>query len=66
MLGFGIGTLPNLLAGGALLASTRRFVSARTLRIVAAVLLAGFAVVGITRTLGTNESLAQGLFCVFP
>ena len=66
MLGFGIGTLPNLLAGGALLASTRRFVSARTLRIVAAVLLAGFAVVGIIRTLGTNESLAQGLFCVFP
>ena len=66
MLALGIGTLPNLLAGGMLLASARRFVSARRLRIVAAVLLAAFAVAGIARTFVATESRAQGLFCVFP
>jgi sulfite exporter TauE/SafE len=66
MLGFGVGTLPNLLAGGVLLASARRFVSARTLRIAAAALLAAFGVAGIVRAIVASGALAQGLFCVFP
>ena len=66
MLAFGIGTLPNLLAGGLLLASARRLISARKLRILAAVLLAAFAAAGIMRTFVVKEPLAQGLFCVFP
>ena len=66
MLAFGIGTLPNLLAGGMLLASARRFISARKLRIAAAVLLAAFAVAGMARAIVVTEPLAQGLFCVFP
>jgi len=63
MLAFGLGTLPNLLAAGWLMARARRWLDARVVRYPAAALLAGFAAVGIWRALFGPASLAQGPFC---
>ena len=51
MLAFGLGTLPNLLAAGWVMARARRWLDARMVRYPAAALLAGFALVGIWRAL---------------
>jgi hypothetical protein len=64
MLAFGLGTLPNLLAAGWLMARARRWLDARVVRYAAAALLAGFAAVGIWRALFGPASLAQGPFCL--
>jgi sulfite exporter TauE/SafE len=64
MLAFGVGTLPNLLAAGFLVARAKRWFDARGLRIVAAALLFTFAAVGIVRALGDDGALARGPFCL--
>lgn len=63
MLAFGIGTLPNLLAAGWIMARARRWLDARSVRYAAATLLATFAAIGIWRALFGAASLAQGAFC---
>jgi len=63
MLAFGLGTLPNLLAAGWIMARAQRWLDARIVRYGAAALLAAFAAVGIWRALFGATSLAQGAFC---
>ena len=64
MLAFGLGTLPNLLAAGVLLARTRRALESRALHIAAAAVLITFALVGLWRVLYSPDTLAQGPFCL--
>ncbi len=64
MLAFGLGTLPNLLAAGWVMARARRWLDARVIRYPAALLLAGFAAVGIWRVLFDPAALALGPFCL--
>jgi sulfite exporter TauE/SafE len=66
MLAFGLGTLPNLLAAGVLLARARRLLSSRMLRHAAAALMIAFGIAGIVRVLLAPEGLAQGAFCLVP
>lgn len=63
MLTFGLGTLPNLLAAGWIVARARTLLDLRPLRVATALLLAGFGVVGITRALFGSLSSMQGAFC---
>src|SRR6185369_13564547 len=49
MLAFGLGTLPNLLAAGWIVARVRAGANVRGLRFATALLLGGFAVAGIGR-----------------
>ena len=63
MLAFGLGTLPNLLVAGVAISRTTRWFEARTVRLAAAALLAGFAVLGIWRAFAVTPSLTQGPFC---
>jgi len=64
MLAFGIGTLPNLLAAGWILSRAGRWLDAPAVRIAAAVLIAGFAAVGLWRALFATGSLGQSPFCL--
>lgn len=64
MLAFGLGTLPNLVAAGWVVARARRWLESRAVRYSAAALLAGFACVGIWRALFGTTSLAHGPFCL--
>jgi hypothetical protein len=64
MLAFGLGTLPNLLAAGWLMARARRWLDARGVRYAAAALLAAFAIIGIWRALTATGTMAQGPFCL--
>ncbi len=66
MLAFGLGTLPNLLAAGVLLARARRALEGRAVRYGAAAVLIAFALVGIWRVLYAPGALAQGPFCLVP
>jgi len=63
MLAFGMGTLPNLLAAGWIVAHAGRWLKSRTVRYATATLLAGFAFVGIGRALFGSLSAMQGAFC---
>jgi sulfite exporter TauE/SafE len=63
MLAFGLGTLPNLLAAGWIVARLRSWLDSQVVRCAAAVLLAGFAAVGIWRAVNGPMALAQGPFC---
>jgi sulfite exporter TauE/SafE len=47
MLAFGLGTLPNLLLAGLLLARFRRFAQARVTRVVSGLLVLGYGVYGL-------------------
>ncbi|MBS3935492.1 MAG: sulfite exporter TauE/SafE family protein [Sulfuritalea sp.] len=47
MLAFGLGTLPNLLLAGLLLARFRRFVQARAVRVVSGLLVLGYGIIGL-------------------
>lgn len=47
MLAFGLGTLPNLLLAGLLLARFRRFAQARATRVVAGLLVMGYGLFGL-------------------
>lgn len=64
MLAFGLGTLPNLLAAGWVLARGGRWLEAPAARLAAALLIAGFAAVGLWRALFATGSLGQGPFCL--
>jgi len=64
MLAFGAGTLPSLLAAGWLVSRAGRRLDTPLVRRAAAVLLAGFAAVGLWRALFGTASLAQGPFCL--
>ena len=66
MLAFGLGTVPNLVAGGMLLDQIVRRVSAKSLRHASAAVLVGFALIGMWRTLYHPNALAQGPFCLVP
>jgi len=66
MLAFGLGTLPNLVAAGWLMARARRWLDGPAVRYGAAMLLAVFATVGIWRALTATGSMAQGPFCLTP
>ncbi len=66
MLAFGLGTLPNLVVAGWLMARARRWFDGRGVRYAAAALLAAFAMVGIWRALAATGDLAQGPFCLMP
>jgi sulfite exporter TauE/SafE len=63
MLAFGLGTLPNLLALGWLVARARAWLDARVVRYGAAALLAGFAALGIWRALSGSLPQGHGAFC---
>jgi sulfite exporter TauE/SafE len=52
MLAFGLGTLPNLLLAGLLLARFRRFAQQPAVRVVAGLLVLGFGVYGLARAGG--------------
>ena len=47
MLAFGLGTLPNLLLAGLLLARFRRFAQARAVRVVSGLLVLGYGIYGL-------------------
>jgi hypothetical protein len=64
MLAFGAGTLPNLLAAGWLIGKARPVLDVRAVRIGAAVLIAGFALVGVWRAIAMPGALAHGPFCI--
>ena len=66
MLAFGLGTLPNLFAAGLVLSRARSLLARPVWRTAAAVLLAGFAALGIYRALHDPAALAHGPFCLFP
>ncbi len=66
MLAFGLGTLPNLVAVGWLMARARRWFDGPGVRYAAAALLAAFAAIGIWRALTAAGTLAQGPFCLTP
>jgi len=66
MLAFGLGTLPNLVAAGWMVARARTWLDGWPARYGTALLLAGFAAVGIWRALFGTLSLAQGAFCLVP
>jgi len=66
MLAFGLGTLPNLMAAGWVVARARTWLDGRAARYGTALLLAGFAGVGIWRALFGPMALGQGPFCLVP
>ena len=63
MLAFGLGTLPNLLAAGWIAARARARLDSPFVRDAAAVLLVGFAGVGIWRALSGPLASMHGAFC---
>jgi sulfite exporter TauE/SafE len=66
MLAFGLGTVPNLLGGGLLIARASRILSQQSLRRAGAVVICAFALVGLARALLGSGALAQGAFCLVP
>ena len=62
MLAFGIGTAPNLLAGGILMSRARRVLSAQAVRRTAAIITIGFGFVGLARAWIVPVPLAP--FCL--
>ena len=66
MLAFGLGTLPNLVAAGWVVARARAWQDGRLARYAAALVLVAFALFGIWRALFGPMSMAQGPFCLVP
>jgi len=66
MLAFGLGTLPNLVAAGWLVARARTWLDGRVARYGAALLLVAFGAIGIWRAVYGPMSTAQGPFCLVP
>ena len=64
MLGFGLGTLPTLLAAGLAAGSLRAWARRRAVRIAAGGLIAGFGVWGLAHASGLFESIRTGLLCL--
>ena len=61
MLAFGLGTLPNLLLAGLLLARFRRFAQLPAVRLGAGILVGGFGLYGLARAAGFGGLLWHGL-----
>ena len=66
MLAFGLGTLPNLLAAGWVVARARPWLQRRALRYGAALLLTAFAAAGFWRAAFGPMAHGQGPFCIVP
>ena len=66
MLAFGLGTLPNLLAAGWLVARARPWLQRRAVRYAAALLLMAFAAGGFWRAAFGPMAQGQGPFCIVP
>jgi sulfite exporter TauE/SafE len=66
MLAFGLGTLPNLMAANLLLARAKPLLARPVWRRAAAVLVGGFASLGVYRALYDPSTFAHGRFCLFP
>ena len=64
MLAFGLGTLPNLLLAGMAFKRLRDFTSDRRVRVAAGVLVAGFGLFGLAKTVHLAEHIRQGLLCI--
>lgn len=63
LLAFGLGTLPNLLLAGMLLARFRRQMQAAPVRIVSGLLVIGFGVFGLVNATTLGGRLWQGIIC---
>lgn len=63
MLAFGLGTLPNLMLAGLLLARFRQVVQARALRLMSGALVLGFGVWGLVNATTLGGKLWQGVVC---
>jgi hypothetical protein len=63
MLAFGLGTLPNLVAAGWIVARARTWLDGRVARFGAAALLAAFAGLGLWRAAFGSLAAGQGAFC---
>lgn len=63
LLAFGLGTLPNLLLAGLLLARFRRQMQARHIRIVSGLLVFGFGLFGLVNATTLGGRLWQGIVC---
>ena len=63
LLAFGLGTLPNLLLAGMLLARFRRQMQAKPVRIVSGLLVFGFGVFGLVNSTTLGGRLWQGVAC---
>lgn len=64
MLAFGLGTLPNLLASGALAGKLRRAVRDRRWRMAAGAVVVVMGLVGLARAPGLAEHVREALLCV--
>ncbi len=63
MLAFGLGTVPNLMLAGLALASLRRLVARRAVRLAAGGLVLTFGMVGLARAAHLGELVRRGLDC---
>jgi sulfite exporter TauE/SafE len=63
MLAFGLGTLPNLLLAGVLMARFRHIVQGRIVRTVSGLLVLGFGIFGLVNASTLGGRLWQGLVC---
>ncbi|MFY9328892.1 MAG: sulfite exporter TauE/SafE family protein [Georgfuchsia sp.] len=63
LLAFGLGTLPNLLLAGMLLARFRRQIQAKPVRIVSGLLVFGFGVLGLVNATTLGGRLWEGIVC---
>ena len=63
LLAFGLGTLPNLLLAGMLLARFRRQMQAAPVRIVSGLLVIGFGVFGLVNATTLGGRLWEGIAC---
>lgn len=65
MLGFGLGTLPWLLAAGAGFAHWREALRRPRWRLALGGLVSGFGVIGLARAAQLGEALQRGVMCLF-
>lgn len=63
MLAFGLGTLPNLLLAGVLVARLRDFAQRRGVRLASGLLVLGFGVFGLANATTLGGRLWQGVVC---
>ena len=63
MLAFGLGTLPNLVAAGWIVARAKPWLASRTARLTAAAIVVGFGLAGLARALTAGGSLGASPYC---
>ena len=64
MLAFGLGTLPNLVAAGWIVARVKPHLASRRVRFAAALVVAAFGVAGLARALFASDALGASPFCL--